>query len=86
MNKREREAAAVIIGNWLIQLDGMDKETVEYKESSARLSAYKEKVMKILKLKWELCLVSDYCKDVMQVYQDIIASAVNHWMTVKSES
>lgn len=86
MTKKEREQISTIIGNWMISIDRLERDSAEYQQESKSLIQYKEKVKKVLEMKWELCLTSDYSKDVLKVFQDIMADAVNIWMTWKNEN
>lgn len=86
MTKKEWEQIATIIGNWMISIDKLDRDSAEYQQESKLLIQYKEKVKKVLEMKWELCLISDYSKDVLRVFQDIMASACDIWMTWKNEN
>lgn len=86
MTKKEREQISTIIGNWMISIDKLDRDSVEYQQESKSLIQYKEKVKKVLIMKWELCLISDYSKGVLKVFQDIMTAAVDIWMTWKNEN
>ena len=86
MNKKEREQIATIIGNWMISIDKLEEGSTERLRETESLIQYKNKVKKVLEMKWELCLIPDYSKDVLRVFQDIMASACDIWMTWKNEN
>ena len=84
MNKKEKEIAATIMGNWMIALDKLDRDSAEYQQESELLSAYKAKVKNLFAMKFDLCLVSDYQKDVLRPFQEICQKAVEIWMDWKN--
>lgn len=84
MNKKEREIAATIMGNWMISIDKLDRDSAEYQQESKLFSDYKARVKKLFEMKFDLCLVSDYQKDVLRPYQEIVQKAVEIWMDWKN--
>lgn len=84
MNKKEREIAATIMGNWMISIDKLDRDSAEYQQESKLFSDYKVRVKKLFEMKFDLCLVSDYQKDVLRPYQEIVQKAVEIWMDWKN--
>lgn len=84
MNKKEKEIAATIMGNWMISLDKLDRDSTEYQQESKLFSDYKARVKKLFEMKFDLCLVSDYQKDVLRPYQEIVQKAVEIWMDWKN--
>lgn len=46
MTKKEREQVSTIIGNWMISIDRLERDSAEYQQESKSLIQYKEKVKK----------------------------------------
>lgn len=84
MNKKEKEIAATIMGNWMISLDKLGRDSTEYQQESKLFSDYKARVKKLFEMKFDLCLVSDYQKDVLRPYYEIVQKAVEIWMDWKN--